>query len=155
MNRMNFHRIEREDLVACLDLFVMVFNAAPWNETWEVETVRQRLEDYYHTPGSYGLLVENQEKPIGFALGCIERWDKAPYFYLKEMCVAPEHQRSGVGTSLMNALQTDLKNQGIGKLYLHTARDTLAQSFYEKQGFSASDRMIMMSKWLDLKDDHR
>jgi len=67
------------------------------------------------------------------------------------MCVATERQRHGVGTALLNALEEKLNNQGVEKLYLHTARDTSAQTFYQKNGFYVGSKMIMMVKWLNSK----
>ncbi len=146
---MNFHRIEREDLAKCATVFISAFNSPPWNESWEMEAVTERLENCYQTPGFYGLAVRVDAEVMGFSLGNIEKWDKSKHFYLKEMCIPPEQQRCGTGTALMNALEENLRLEGVEKLYLHTARDTLAQSFYEKQGFGVSTRIIMMSKWLN------
>lgn len=148
---MNFYRVERANLVECHAIFSNVFNNPPWNESWESEAVAQRLEDCYRTPNFYGLIAKNNGESLGFALGYIERWDKGKHFYLKEMCVASERQRCGIGTALMNALEEDLKNEGVEKLYLHTARDTLAQTFYKRRGFYVSSKMIMMAKWLNSK----
>lgn len=148
MNELDVYPVERTNLAECVALFVSVFNNASWNENWDIETVAERLEDCYRTPGFYGLIVRIENEVVGFAMGNTERWDKTKHFYLKEMCVASDHQRRGVGTELMNALERELKNQGVGRIYLHTARDSPAQGFYDKQGFYVSAKMIMMSKWL-------
>ncbi|RYG57548.1 GNAT family N-acetyltransferase, partial [bacterium] len=87
------------------------------------------------------------EELVGFVLGNAEQWDRARHFNLREMCVAIDRQRSGLGTNLMNALQSGLIEQGIDRIYLLTARDTSAQSFYEKCGFYVSPKMVMMVKW--------
>lgn len=146
---MEFHPVERSNLTQCIALFTRVFNSPPWNENWEAETVAQRFTDCHHTPGFYGLVATVGDEVIGFAIGYIEQWDKGRHFYLKEMCVAPEQQRLGIGTALMSALETNLRDQHVEKLYLHTARDTQAQAFYEKQGFYVSPKMIMMAKRLE------
>ncbi len=146
---MDIYRIERANLTECVALLINVFNNPPWNESWEAEAVAQRIEDCYHTPGFYGLTVRIGDEVVGFAVGYTERWDTGKHFYLKEMCVASEHQRRGIGTALMNVLEGKLKHEGVEKLYLHTARDTSAQAFYEKRGFYVSSRMIMMAKSLN------
>jgi ribosomal protein S18 acetylase RimI-like enzyme len=148
---MDFSRVERGDLLKCAALFINVFNSPPWNEKWETDAVVQRFEDCYHTPGFYGLAATINGAIVGFAIGHIEQWDSSKQFYLKEMCVASEQQRSGIGTALMYALEENLRDQNVEKLYLHTARDTYAQAFYEKQGFYVSPRMIMMAKALKPK----
>jgi len=154
---MDFTRVDSINLADCVRLFITVFNTPPWNENWGMETATQRLQDCYNTPGFYGLLVRDNEEPLGFkqslgfAIGFTEQWDQGKGFYLKEMCITPERQQCGIGTALMQRLQEDLKRQGIGKLYLHTAQGTVAQSFYEKQGFYPSEKMIMMTKRLGIR----
>ena len=148
---MDFYRVEQDNLTECEAVFINVFNNPPWNESWETEAVAQRLKDCYQTPGFYGLIVKIGDVIIGFAVGYIEQWDKSKNFYLKEICVVSEQQRCGIGKALMSALEENLKNEGVEKLYLHTARDTFAQSFYEKQGFYVSAKMIMMLKRLNSK----
>ncbi len=148
---MEFHPVERSNLTDCIALFAGVFNSPPWNENWEAEAVAQRFADCYHTPGFFGLAATIDGAVVGFAIGYVEQWDKSRHFYLKEMCVAAGQQRLGIGTKLMSALEKSLKYQNVEKLYLHTARDTHAQAFYEKQGFYVSSKMIMMAKWLKPK----
>ncbi|BCM93257.1 hypothetical protein IAD21_05146 [Abditibacteriota bacterium] len=145
---MEFYPIEAANLMDCAELFVNVFNGPPWNESWQQDAVMRRLEECYRTPHFYGLLAKVEGRAVGFALGYGEQWDQSQHFYLKEMCVAADLQRSGVGTALMEALEQNLKGRGVEKIYLYTARDTSSQNFYEKQGFYVSSKMIMMAKWL-------
>ena len=146
---MNFTRVNHDNLARCERVFLDVFNNPPWNEKWQAEAVARRLDDINQTPGFYGLLCTIEDETVGFALGTIEQWDVSKHFYLKEMCVVSAQQRRGVGVALLSALEENLKSKGVAKIYLHTARDMPAQSFYEKQGFYVSARMIMMSKWLN------
>ncbi|MCE7984289.1 MAG: GNAT family N-acetyltransferase [Caldilinea sp. CFX5] len=148
---MDFHPAEYTNLAECIDLFIDVFNSPPWNEHWEIATATQRLEACYHTPGFDGVIGKIGGKPIGFALGYVEQWDRSKHFYLKEMCVTPKWQRHGTGTALLHELEEMLKRKGVEKIYLYTARETVAQIFYEKQGFYVSAKMIMMAKWLTEK----
>ena len=146
---MNFNSIERDNLSECVGLFISVFNNLPWNESWDAEAASEQLDDCYGTPGFYGLIAKTDDEVVGFALGFIRRWDKSRHFHLKEMCIVSEKQRDGIGTALLHELEEQLKNQGVAKLTLDTARDTPAQAFYEKNGFGVSSKMIMMSKWLN------
>ena len=149
MNTTNFSRVNHDNLADCRDVFIRVFNAAPWSENWQAEAALRRLEDIFQAPGFSGLLCQVAEENVGFALGNIERWDEIRHFHLREMCVVGAQQRRGIGAALMNALEANLASKGVERLYLHTARDTPAQSFYEKQGLAVSTRMIMMSKRLN------
>ncbi|RYX84725.1 GNAT family N-acetyltransferase [bacterium] len=148
---MEFYAINADNLTHCVELFVTVFNSPPWNESWRPEAVVQRLDECFRTPNFYGLLAKVEGETVAFALGYGEQWDQSQHFYLKEMCVATQQQRSGVGTALMEQLEQNLKSRGVEKIYLYTARDSGAQSFYEKQDFYVSSRTIMMAKWLKPK----
>jgi len=69
-------------------------------------------------------------------------------FYLSEMCVSAEYQGQGVGKSLLRRLEADLKAQGVGKVYLLTARGGAAEAFYHACGFYTSEKMAMLGKYL-------
>lgn len=149
---MRIQTLEEANLPECAALFVEVFNAPPWNESWNVEAVARRFNDIWQTPGFFGLLARNEEQIVGFALGCVEQWDTRRHFHLREMCVAPELQRQGVGTQLMRALEDHLHEADVERIFLHTAREGDAQAFYDRCGFGTSARMVMMSKWLTHTD---
>lgn len=144
--KMKFQPIESNHLKACAGLFVLVFNQAPWNETWSEEVALSRLQDCYGAPGFYGIAAIEEDKILGFAIGYAEPSYEVKHFYLKEMCVQSTHQRSGIGTKMLDMLCQDLANNGVGMVYLLTARDSPAAAFYEKCGFSDRTKMTMMLK---------
>lgn len=127
-------------LGACVSLYVETFNAAPWNESWEIEDATLRLSDFLATPRAYGVcLSDSDDHLLGFALGHLERSGTDDHFLLKEMCVRSSLQRLGHGTRLLDALA-----EGLGDVrhwYLLTARDSSASAFYEKNGFRPAGRM--------------
>lgn len=69
-------------------------------------------------------------------------------FDLSEMCVSAEYQGQGVGKGLLGRLEADLKAQGVGKVYLLTAREGAAEAFYHACGFYTSEKMVMLGKYL-------
>jgi len=106
------------------------------------------MQDFYDTPGFRGIVATIQDEPAAFLLGHVEQWDEEKHFCLPEMCVVPERQNGGLGTALLKSLEESLGKEDVTKIYLYTARDTLAHSFYRKQGFHLSSRMILMTKRL-------
>ncbi len=149
---MKIRPLEKVDLPTCAELFAQVFCAPPWSESWDTPTVMRRFDDCWRTPGFFGLLAKNEEQIVGFALGQVEQWVTNRHFLLREMCVALEMQRRGVGSQLMQALEDHLREAGVGRIVLHTARESDAQTFYDRCGFHTSARMVMMSKRLTLND---
>jgi ribosomal protein S18 acetylase RimI-like enzyme len=145
---MEIRDLTESDLPACAALFASAFSAPPWNEHWSPPAVEARLREIHQTPGSLGLIATDNDHPLAFLTGYAETWGPTRHFYLKEMCVHPHHQRSGIGSALMSALSTRLIQSGVTKLYLLTTRDGPAQAFYAKHGLYTSPKMILMAKHL-------
>ncbi|MBE9193496.1 GNAT family N-acetyltransferase [Gloeocapsopsis crepidinum LEGE 06123] len=148
---MKLQPIEYCHLKECADLFIAVFSNPPWNETWSQKSALSRLKDCYDTPGSYGIIAIAENQVFGFAIGFAETWYKDKHFFLKEMCVQSAKQRSGIGTKIMDMLYQDLVTQGVRTMYLLTVRDSSAEAFYEKCGFSNHSKMQIMSKTLKVQ----
>ena len=56
----HYVQIDRNSILAFADLYVSVFNAAPWNDGWSVEAVRERFHSFFQYPSFFGLgHVEN------------------------------------------------------------------------------------------------
>ena len=141
---MDCESIQPDDLGACAEAFVEVFNGPPWGEDWTVASAVSRLTEIAHTPGFVGLKATADGRVMGFAIGYTESLATRTDYYLKEMCVVPAMQGQGVGTALLTELKARLVAMGVRKMYLLTRRDGPAAGFYEKNGFYTSDRMIMM-----------
>ena len=134
-----------DDIEACLDLFIAVFNRPPWNDTWTTETARDNLEDAFGIPGASGLVARESSEVIGFVLGHREVQSDDVLFYVKELCVSLEYQGRGVGRQLLIRLEEELKRQNVAGIYLLTFADS-ARMFYEKLGFRVNNRNIVMNK---------
>ena len=135
-------------LDAAASLSVSVFNAPPWNDQWTPPTARQRLHDLLSTPGSAGMVLLEQDRPVAFALGHTEQWFVGRHFFLKEMCVLTSLRRSGHGTRLLQTLEQRLA--GVEQVYLLTARGGPAHNFYESRGYRPAQRQGLMTKPLGM-----
>lgn len=144
-----FWPIEERNIQDCAEVFVEVFGNEPWNEQWHIADAQARLEEIVHTPGFHGVLAASADKTLGFAMGYTEQWRRGKkHYYLKEMCVLPSHQRSGIGTGIMQTLCNNLAKLDVEAIYLLTAREGPAQAFYKQLGFDVNPKMIMMGKYL-------
>lgn len=133
------------DLEACVEIFVSTFAQPPWSEVWDRGVVRERLEQIVRTPGSFGVVIGGEEI-AGFALGFSEPWHEGTHFYLKEMCIAHDRQREGLGTRLLEFLTAELADRDTRRIYLLTARGDMSEAFYAKAGFYTSPKMILMAR---------
>lgn len=140
-----------EHLDAAADLYIAVFNAAPWHDRWTMATARARLADTLATPGARGFALLDGAL-LGFVLGFAEPWFDGTHFYIKEMCVRAGRQRTGLGTRLLQHLERALREQQVDRVYLLTAREGPAQAFYAKQGYYTSPKMCLMAHRLGPND---
>jgi len=141
-------RLRPEDLQQCCDLFVRSFNDPPWRDRWTLESAHRFLQPMHNAAGFLGLAVTDAETILGFAVGSVEEWYDGKHYYLREICVAPDRRREGIGTRLMEALHRDLGTMGVTHVYLLTARDTPAEEFYRQCGYALHRRMIMLTRRL-------
>lgn len=140
----NIRPLEERHMPAATRLYVEVFNAEPWNDRWTYSTAFTRLQNTFNTPGAFGLVAE-PDHPIGVVIGYIEQWYDGQHFYLKELFVARERQRSGIGTSLMRQLEDALKQQSVDRVYLLTETSGPAADFYAKRGYYRSPKTALMA----------
>ena len=131
----HYVQIDRNSILAFADLYVSVFNAAPWNDGWSLEAVRERFHSFSEYPSFFGLGHVENALPAALAFGWSERWVNGWHFHLKEMCVAPNAQRRGLGGKLIAELEQHLLRQGISRVFLETGHSAPARTFYERHGY--------------------
>lgn len=139
-----------QNLEECTVLYTSVFNGDPWNDGWLHKDVKERLSEIIHNQHYWGIGLFSEYGFLnGFLMGYSEKWLQDRHFNLIEMCVNTELQSKGVGTRLINSLESYCKERKIKRITLLTARDGQAENFYKKNGFYVSQRMMMMSKIVD------
>ena len=136
--------LQEKHLVACSQLSATVFNREPWRENWTLETANARLSHFLKFPGFVGFGYGDPDL-IGLILGTWEPWEDHKIFYLRELCIHPEHQNQGIGSQLMEHLVSYLIQINVHRITLMTRGDTPAEAFYLKNGFSHS-RLTLMTK---------
>ena len=143
---MELKLFERNDLLKCTKTFIHVFNQEPWNDEWSTETAKQYLLDYTNTPGFMGIIAVEGEEIIGFIFGARKLWWSGDEFFINEMCVNVEKQKTGVGSMLMKFLMKELDSDGVSYISLLTNRDIPAETFYKKYGFIEINRLMFLSR---------
>jgi aminoglycoside 6'-N-acetyltransferase I len=141
--------LNEDDLVECSHLFVNTFKHEPWEEDWDIDDAFNRLSNFLSSSYSIGLKVVNEDEIQGFLVGEIEQWRGYQSFYLKEICVSINMQRSGLGRELMRVLQIELMKKGISRIYLITQRKTVPEKFYKSLDFATNDSLIIMGKSIE------
>ena len=125
----------KERIVDYAELYMSVFNASPWNDSWSEDTAHCRISEMMSADTFIGKAAYIDDVPVGFIIGQREQGDISVQFCLKEFCVRTSEQSKGIGTSLLNALKADLKEQGITHIYLITSHGENTEGFYQRRGF--------------------
>ena len=141
---MEFKEFGKEDLDNASELFVSIFNGAPWNDKWTFKTARKSLKDFIDTPKFIGITCYKQKELVGFLVGNREQWCEGEVFYLKEMGIKNNFQGKGIGTELIKSLREKLKGTKVNGIYLLTEKRSNAEKFYLKNGFNINEEMILM-----------
>jgi len=145
----HIRKLEQEDLAPCAELFAAVFSQPPWSEPWSTNSAVDRLRYFFESPGFVGFVAVRQETLVGFVLGNTEPFHTRALFYLREMCVFPDFQRSGIGNALLEKLESFLALQAVAGVYLITERATPAARFYLKNGYGHSESTEFHAKQLN------
>ncbi|WP_438315607.1 GNAT family N-acetyltransferase [Sporosarcina sp. FA9] len=143
---MDIRLFEENDLLKCTRLFINVFNEEPWNDNWSEGVAKQYLLDYTNTPGFMGILAVKEEVIIGFIFGAHKVWWSGNEFFINEMCVSTEIQKTGIGSILLNYLLKKLDSEKVSNLSLLTDRGIPAEAFYKKNGFMEIERLMFLSR---------
>lgn len=139
-------KITEEQIIECTDLYINVFNAAPWNDNWTVETAHRRLNDMYIAPNFEGLAYVEAGIVKAAVFGNYEQFYDGIHYNLREFFVSNELQGMGIGSKLIAELERNLKKIGITTIYLFTSKGNKTSEFYLKNNYSEWDGMAMMGK---------
>ena len=105
-----------------------------------------RLEQNFLTPSFYGVGLYDKSELLGFAIGCFKQYDDLLIYDLEEILVFKEYQNKGLGTKLLQELESLVKKQGAKKINLSTTNEEKHQKFYSRLGFEKSDFLVPMLK---------
>jgi len=141
---MNARPMRKTDLLDCVDVFIKVYNAEPFEDGWTEEMAGRRLADLWNTPGCLGFVAEEEHRVLGFAIGHAEHWFTGKRFCIDEICVRPEHQRARVGTAVLEGLVEELVKMVVETVYVLAGRGTAADEFFRIKGFYPNDRLVQL-----------
>jgi GNAT superfamily N-acetyltransferase len=127
----------------------MLYEAAAWNPDWPREQVIEALSDpvleRFHRnwgrPGDFGVIAELEGVPVGAAWFRLFTADEPGHGFVDEdtpelgIAVVPLHRRKGIGETLLRALISEARQQGIKALSLSVAPHNRSRMMYERTGF--------------------
>ena len=127
------------------ELFVSVFNAEPWNDSWTKETAQIRIENMMKTDTFIGKALYADNDLKGIIWGQKEQYYDGTHFQIQEFCVKTSEQNKGYGSALLKALEKALSELGVINIYLITSKGAKTEGYYAKRGFVSSGNMVLMT----------
>ena len=143
---MEYKGLNEENIIEAAKLYRDTFNGEPWNDSWTIETAKERIMDIFDARTAYAMTVYENNELVGFILGKKEAYFDNIIFEIKEFCVKPTLQGLGIGKTILKEFEKRLKDKGIGTVSLITCRGIRTEGFYEKNGYKTSKEMIFMTK---------
>lgn len=139
-------KYQNEDLTACAELMMEVYNNEHWQCRWSLELAQNYLQDYVNSNKFLGYTIWVDGKIKG-AIFCHEKiWWNNSEIFIDEMFVSPEIQRQGYGTELINVVESYIDEHKLAGFTLSTNRFTPAPNFYRKNGFKDAEHILFMYK---------
>ena len=138
--------MELSHIAEYAELFVSVFNAEPWNDSWTKETAQIRIENMMKTDTFIGKALYAGNDLKGLIWGQKKQHYNGTHFHIEEFCVKTPEQNKGFGSKLLKALEEALSEIGVSNIYLITSKGDKTEGYYSKRGFVSSDNMVLMTK---------
>jgi len=140
-----FSPVAPQDVEDFASLYVEVFNAPPWQDGWSVPVAAERLRSMASAPRFEALGAYQEGQRVGLVLGNGERWVHGWALHLREMFIAPNVQRSGIGRQLLAEFEHALAGR-YQNVYLQTGSRVPAHQFYASCGYAAIDLVSMRKR---------
>ncbi len=135
------------DMDGAVELYKEVFSAKPWNDGWiSHDQVRYYLIELIENPVFEGFVAYENSCLIGVCFGHKRSWWTGKEFFIDELFIANEMQGYGIGTKLLQFVESDLIMLDCLRLTLLTNKDIAAEDFYLKKGFTTNQNRIIMTK---------
>ena len=119
------------------------YRSSEFEEIWKLDQrcfardiaySRQELAHYVSNKNSICLVLDQEERIIGFILG---HTDRRGFGHIVTLDVDSLQRRSGLGSRLMGALEERFRALGLSSVFLEVAVNNLpALAFYKQHGYS-------------------
>lgn len=136
---------EEKDLPACAEIYVLCFNAPPYNEPWDREEARLLLSILLQRDPEFCFVAEYQNRVVAFSFCSTLGPFRAT---IEEFAVHPRFQKRGIGSTLLEHTLDVLRESGYSVAYLVAHREADAYHFYQRHGFQESHHNVLMVRIL-------
>ena len=126
------------------EIYAAAFSGEPWNDLWKVEDAVIHVKEILESRQAYGLEYVVDGNVVGFILGTSMLFHYGRTFEIHDLVVAPEYQRHGIASALLEKCLADVKVMGMAGVHLITAAEGVLPEFYERFGFKKESEVVLM-----------
>lgn len=142
---MTYKTLDRSDIERVIPLYIEYYNHYEDGE-WSERTVYKRISQVVSREDSFGLILEDENTVVAFAMGYFEQYDDGIAYDLVEIVVSHEYQNKGIGTLFMGELEKRVKESGAFIIQLTAVNDEKHHHFYGKLGYRNAANLVLKSK---------
>ncbi len=146
---MHISEMELKDIREVLPLYTEYYNTCE-GSCWTDETARKRIHQVLSMQDSYSLIMRNDDgKAVGFVMGYMKQYDDIVGYTLEEIIIAHESQHKGLGSVLLQEVETRVKEKGASCVELQAVRDEMHERYYGRAGYKNALNFVMKVKWFE------
>ncbi|MEA4822725.1 MAG: GNAT family N-acetyltransferase [Clostridiaceae bacterium] len=147
MTALHYRIMDESDIPKIVPLYIEYYNEHE-GSCWTEANARRRIHQVWSTEDAYCLVLEENGRAIGFAMGYFVQYDDLIAYNLAEIVIAADRQGRGAGTALMEELERRVKEAGASLIELEAVCDPMHEHFYGKLQFKKVSNLVLMSKFL-------
>ena len=137
--------IEEIDLVP--PLYIEYYNEHE-GSCWTEITAKKRIKQVLTIDDSLSLIMKDDNGIVcGFAMGYFKQYDDILGYTLEEIIISYQNQNKGLGSILLAALESKVKEFGASCIELQAVNDEMHNMFYNKAGYFDARNFVMKVKW--------
>ncbi len=144
---MIYRKMCQEDIESAASLYIEYFNSKEDGQ-WTQATASKRIHQVLTREDSFCLVMEDDCRILGFAMGYFEQFDDGFVYNLVEIVLETPSQRKGLGTAFMRELEAQVKRKGAIVMILNGVNDDFHEHFYTKLGFRTASNLVIKTKVL-------
>ncbi|WP_294188633.1 GNAT family N-acetyltransferase [uncultured Clostridium sp.] len=148
MNRLA--KIEDKNIDICTKIYIETYSKEPWNEEYDFNVVENYINRFILRDSNHGWILYDDENAIGIMLGIIIPTLGADYFRIEDLCISPNKQYLGYGSTFIKMISNELISYNVDSILLNTVEDFPSYKFYLKNKFTEINTSRTL--YLDLTD---
>lgn len=141
---MNCRPVTDADIAPLAAAMGLAYAQPPWNERWNTQRAERRIKAILQNYSAFGMAAVEEGSIIGGVLGYIDPYAEEDFFFVSELFVLPQHQRRGVGRTLLAALENSLCEKGIAVMQLISVSEN--EPFYSRSGLSRDSVSVLYKR---------